>query len=152
MKAPIYIARRLTGDAVLDLQCLAARCDLEVEHDLHVTLAYSRAAVDWDLPVFDELDDHVHVSTEGAHFERFGACIVLVFRSKTISDRHEEFRAAGATWDFDVYNAHITIGTDREQRLDTLPDLSEIPESFVFGPEYKEELDLGPREDLLPAP
>lgn len=152
MKAPIYMARRLIGHAARDIQHLAARYGLEIEPDPHVTLAYSRAMVDWTSPVFDVRDDQVHVSTADAHFEKFGQCIVLVFQSPEIHGRHQEFQAAGASCDFETYNAHITIGYDRERRLKTLPDLCEVPKHLVFGAEYKEELILDPQEDPLPAP
>lgn len=147
MKRPIYIARPLIGAAIEGLTRLAHQYGLEVEPDPHVTVAYSADPVDWSNSVFSPMTDTVQVSSQGANFERFGDCIVLVFQSEEIHERHRAFRLAGASWDFPIYNSHVTIGYDRQGLLEGLPDLSEAPSTLEFGCEYKEELIPKPQKD-----
>jgi hypothetical protein len=137
---PIYIARDLEGAECITLHALAADWGLEPEPDLHVTLAYSTAPVDWSDPAFAPREDRISFNCENVKFERFGPCIVLVFQSPEIDARWADLIAAGASWDFPEYNSHVTIGYDRAGTLD-LPPVDAAPHHFSFGPEYRKNLD-----------
>jgi phage-related protein (TIGR01555 family) len=106
--------------------------------DLHVTIAFSRDAVDW-MKVGEVWDAEVKVAKGGPRMmERFGDARVLLFASSQLSWRHEEINRAGASWDHPEYQPHITISYDPDA-----PELSEIEPytgEIILGPEIFEEV------------
>jgi hypothetical protein len=63
---------------------------------------------------------------------------VLLFNSSELAWRHEEMVRAGASYDFDQYQSHVTIC------YKGAPDLANVEPyrgELVFGPEIFEELD-----------
>lgn len=114
--------------------------------DLHVTIAFSRAPVDWmkaGEAWTGDKDGKLTVNPGGARLvEKLGdkGAVVLLFNSSELSWRHEAIRRdAGASWDFPEYQPHVTItyaGGDI--------DLSKVEPyrgKLVFGPEIFEEID-----------
>jgi hypothetical protein len=81
--------------------------------DLHVTVAYSRTPVDWmkvdeDWNASDKGD--ITIAPGGPRvIERFGEAVVLAFQSWRLSYRHAAIKEAGASWDHEDYQPHITI-------------------------------------------
>lgn len=110
--------------------------------DLHVTIAYSRAPVDW-MKMGDNWSDNdqggVTIRTGGPRImERFGEANVLLFASSTLSWRHEEMKREGASWDHPEYQPHVTISYDFPGNLaEVEPWIGEI----ILGPEIFEEID-----------
>lgn len=106
--------------------------------DMHVTIAFSREAVDW-MKVGQSWEDEVKVSAGGPRLmERFGEARVMLFASSALSWRHEEIKLAGATWDHPEYQPHITISYDPES-----PDITEVKPytgAIMLGPEIFEEV------------
>lgn len=77
--------------------------------DLHVTIASSRAAVDWGAL---ELHTNTLVASGGARTVKpLGdkGAVVLRFDSDALQSRWQEFRDAGASWDYEGYQPHVTI-------------------------------------------
>ncbi|CAN7169879.1 DUF1073 domain-containing protein [Brevundimonas sp. LjRoot202] len=114
--------------------------------DLHVTIAFSRAPVDWmkaGQTWGNEKDGKLTVEPGGPRLvEKLGdkGAVVLLFGSSELSWRHETIRReAGASWDFPEYQPHVTItyaGAD--------VDLSKVEPyrgKLVFGPEIFQEVD-----------
>ncbi|MFP5078298.1 anti-CBASS protein Acb1 family protein [Rhizobium sp. YIM 134829] len=110
--------------------------------DLHVTIAYSRAPVDW-MAVGETWQSELKVAAGGPRLlERFdGGAVVLLFKAAELDWRHADIIRAGASWDHPEYQSHITISYDGDPA-----DLSGIEPyrgEIVLGPEIFEEL----RED-----
>lgn len=117
--------------------------------DIHVTVAFSRAAVDWAAAGgnFDEIRipagsagrDVIPLSDKGA--------VVLKFASHELSTRWQEFLDAGASWDHEGYRPYVTItysggGVD----LDTVePFAGEL----IFGPERYAEVEEDWNEKIV---
>ncbi|MGB0854663.1 MAG: anti-CBASS protein Acb1 family protein [Pikeienuella sp.] len=102
------------------------------EDDLHVTLMFSRRAVDW-MKMGESWQSDLDISAGGARMmERFGDARVLLFASSELSWRHEQMKREGATWDHAEYQPHITISYDPEA-----PDIADIEP-------YRGEIKLGP--------
>lgn len=118
--------------------------------DMHVTIAFSRTPVDWM-----KTGSHYNIAPDGKAIadltvpaggarvlERFGEAkdaVVLLFNSSRLSWRHEDIKAAGASWDWLDYQPHITITYDGAD-----VDLSKIEPykgELVFGPEEFAEID-----------
>ena len=113
--------------------------------ELHVTVLFSRAHVDWlKMGSGWESDEkgQLRVPPGGARIvEPLGdkGAVVLLFSSSSLSWRHEEMVRQGASHDFDGYQPHVTItyaGSDVD--LDAVePYRGEL----LFGPEIFEEVD-----------
>ena len=109
------------------------------EDDLHVTIAFSRRAVDW-MQAGSDWEPEIMVGEGGPRLmEQFGEARVLLFGSSTLSWRHEAIkRQTGATWDHPEYQPHITISYDPYA-----PDLAEIEPytgRILLGPEVFQEV------------
>jgi phage-related protein (TIGR01555 family) len=101
--------------------------------DLHVTIAYSRDPVDW-MKVGESWAGELKVAAGGPRLmERFGEARGLLFKAAELDWRHENIKAAGASWDHPEYQSHITISYDPES-----PDLDSIEPyqgEIILGPE-----------------
>lgn len=101
--------------------------------DLHVTIAYSRDPVDW-MKVGESWAGELKVAAGGPRLmERFGEARVLLFKAAELDWRHENIKAAGASWDHPEYQSHITISYDPDS-----PDLESIEPyqgEIILGPE-----------------
>lgn len=105
--------------------------------DLHVTVAYSRAPVDW-MKMGSSWQDEVKITKSGPRLiEKFGDATVLLVSSDELRWRHEAMREAGATWDFPDYQPHITISYEGEPPENVEPYQGEI----ILGPEIFEGID-----------
>lgn len=113
---------------------------------MHVTVAFSRAAVDW-MVMGQAYEDDVTVSDGGPRLlERFGDAVVLSFASSALSWRHEEMKNRGASWDHDQYQPHVTISWDAADL-----DLSKVEPyrgKIVLGPEIFEEVKESWKESI----
>jgi len=106
--------------------------------DMHVTVAFSRAQVDW-MEVGESWQDKVDIAPGGARImEKFGDARVLLFSSDDLKWRHERIKDAGASWDHPEYQPHLTISYDRDS-----PDLEGVEPyqgPIILGPEIFQEV------------
>lgn len=116
--------------------------------DMHVTVAFSRAPVDWTEIGQDWSGDQqgrIRIKPGGPRLvEVLGEdAKVLKFSSEELEWRHKRMLDAGASWDWNEYQPHITI---------TYGDMPENVEPYtgpiVLGPEIFEELDLSWKEKI----
>jgi HK97 family phage portal protein len=151
----LYVSRKLlNADEFLDWAKAQGFASTLAADDLHVTIAYSRAPIDWML-----------VGEEWAGADGKGELIVapggpravepigqegpvaLKFASWALTRRNHEIREAGASWDWPEYQPHVTITYDAGS-----VDLSKVEPfrgSLRFGPEIFAEIDENwkPRAD-----
>lgn len=120
----------------------------DIAPDLHVTITYSRAPVDW-MKMGDNWSDNgkggLTIPAGGPRlmeaFGENGEAKVLSFASSALSWRHEDMKRNGASSDRDDYQPHITISS-----VPGGPALSGVEPfrgKIELGPEIFEEL----RED-----
>lgn len=115
--------------------------------DLHVTIAYSRARVDWMLVGEDWSTDiagkgELIVAAGGPRaVETLGpkGAIVLKFASWALTRRNHEIREAGASWDWPEYQPHVTITYDGAGI--NLSKVEPFRGELRFGPEIFAEID-----------
>jgi phage-related protein (TIGR01555 family) len=107
--------------------------------DMHVTIAFSRAPVDWFSVGTDwagDQDGKLRVKPGGARtVERLGDgdAVALLFASDDLTWRHDRIKDAGASWDWPDYRPHVTLSWDAAG-----VDVSKIKPytgPLVFGPE-----------------
>jgi len=125
----------------------------EPAEDLHVTVLYSRAEVDWlKMGAAWNEDDkgNLTVPAGGARIvEALGdkGAVVLLFNSSALSWRHEEMVRQGASHDFDEYQPHVTITYEKPDELD-LEKVKPFTGKLVFGPEIFEEIEDDQRKGI----
>jgi cation transport regulator ChaB len=103
----------------------------QLPRDMHVTLAYSKQAVDWP----DQDDDSVIIRSPRDRAVAAlgdGGAIVLKFYSPTLTRRWAELCEHGCAWEHDSFTPHVTITWDAGD-----VDLSKVEP-------YKGELRFGP--------
>lgn len=86
--------------------------------DLHVTIAYSRKPIDW-MKIYSEdwnqeKDGTLTIAAGGVRLlDTLGdvdnPVIALLFTSSRLAWRHEQICNAGASWDWEDYQPHITL-------------------------------------------
>lgn len=137
---PLYVSRRVLNAA--DIVAWARKSGLENIEDgaeMHVTIAHSRAPVDW-MKVPSAWEAKMTVPDGGPRvMDMFGPNndkVVLCFKSTELEWRHETMKAAGASWDWGEYQPHVTIAT-----MATMPsDLEAYQGPIELGPEIFEAL------------
>jgi len=113
--------------------------------DLHVTVCYSRAAVDW-MSIGEtwsgDRKGNLLIAPGGPRVvEKIGSegAVALKFASTDLSWRHMAIREAGASWDHHDYQPHVTITYDAGD-----VDLEQVEPyrgELRFGPEIFSEID-----------
>ena len=130
--APMYVCRPLLNTQDLVEWAKSQGFDTTIDpEDLHVTLAYSKAPVDWPAPQNNKLV--LRPSSERS-VETLGDAVVLRFDSPTLAGRWQEFKDAGASWDHDKYNPHVTITYQAPEGLDPA-SIEPYKGELIFGPE-----------------
>lgn len=118
--------------------------NLHPAEQLHVTIAFSRARLDWMQveSAWDNRGDGKLVIAPGGarrvdEIARGGPA-VLLFNDDTLRWRHKVIREAGASWDWPEYHPHITLSDDPQVDLAAIEPWQG---PIVLGPERFEELD-----------
>ncbi|WP_312380543.1 anti-CBASS protein Acb1 family protein [Pseudomonas oryzihabitans] len=143
---PLYVQRKVVNTAELLAWAKGQGFEVTVPADqLHVTIAYSKQAVDWmtvGTAWNDGPDGSMTVPPGGARLvEPLGdeGAVVLLFNSSELAWRHMAIREAGASWDFEDYQPHITI-TYQPGAVD-LAKVEPYRGRIELGPEIFEPLD-----------
>jgi HK97 family phage portal protein len=142
----LYVCRKLkNGDELLRWAKAQGFKTTLAADDLHVTIAYSRARVDWmAVPESwnNERDGGLVIAAGGPRVvEPVGdqGAVALKFASTELSWRHMGIReATGASWDYPDYQPHVTITYDAAG-----VDLAMVEPyrgALRFGPEIFEEI------------
>lgn len=140
-KKSMYVSRSLRNAA--DVIAWAKREGFKqtlAPGDMHVTVAFSREPMDW--AAAGDSSDSLIVGNGLISVEPLGdkGGIVMLFNSPDLTKRWQEFRDAGASWDFPEYKPHITLTYSG----DGAPDLSGVRPyegELEFGPEKFAEVD-----------
>lgn len=121
--------------------------------DMHVTVIYSRTAIDWMKISSDWMssqeDGSLTIRPGGARLvERLGPeAVVLLFNSSELSWRHEAIKHNGASSDYEDYQPHVTITYKPPEGLD-LMKVEPYRGEIRLGPEIFEEIDDTYRSNL----
>lgn len=110
--------------------------------DMHVTIAHSKAEVDWE--ALGAHQDHVTIPADNRRQVKplgNAGAMVLKFESPELEGRWSEFLKAGASWDFPSYQPHVTLTYGADPNAVFLPYAGPIllgPECFAeLNPDYK---------------
>jgi phage-related protein (TIGR01555 family) len=140
----LYVSRKLLNAGELLAWAEEQGFETTVPADeLHVTVIFSRSPVDWMAvePSWDGDKGDLLLPPGGARLvEPLGdkGAIVLLFNSSSLAYRHEAMIRAGAKYDFDQYQPHVTI-TYKGSEID-LSAVEPYRGPLHFGPEIFEEI------------
>lgn len=135
----LYVRRDVVNRAEISTWA-RAQGFTDIVPDLHVTIAYSTAPVDW-FKVGVSYSDKLELPAGGPRqMDRLGTdgkYIALLITANELVWRHDEILRAGASWSWPDYQPHISIQIGGEVDLDSVePYRGRI----VFGPEIFEEV------------
>lgn len=142
----LYVSRKLLNGAEFLAWAKGQGFSATLEaDDLHVTIAYSRQPLNWmkvgESWSFGDKNGSLTVPAGGARIvEPLGTegAVVLLFNSSDLAWRHMAIREAGASWDHEGYQPHVTITYEPGD-----VDLSKVEPyrgKLEFGPEVFEEV------------
>lgn len=142
----LYVRRNLVNTAaIIDWANSQGISSTVTPEEMHVTIAYSRNAIDW-MKAGESWDGdekgQMRVKPGGVRIvEPLGdkGAVVLFFTSDNLTWRHVQIKNAGASWDYEDYQPHLTITYDGAA-LD-LSNVEPYRGELIFGPEIFEELD-----------
>lgn len=136
----LYVSRKVVNAADLLKWAQAEGLEaLEPADELHVTVTYSRTAVDW-MKMGESWQATLEIPEGGPRLvEQFdGGALVLLFTSSELRWRNQSMRDAGASFDYDEYQPHITIAYGT-QSVD-VRKITPYTGKLVLGPEIFEEI------------
>ena len=108
---PIHIGRSVKITEAFAEWFIASGFESWRLRTLHVTLAYSTKPVDWRKSVFAPKHEALTLRCAERRFEVFGAQqLVLTLKSARLDERWNELKRAGASWDYQAFVPHITVG------------------------------------------
>jgi phage-related protein (TIGR01555 family) len=142
----LYVSRKVTNAASIIAWAKSQGFERTLPaEDMHVTIVNSRTPVDW-MKVGESWSPELKIAAGGPRLmEQFGEATVLLFAANELRWRHEAATEAGASFDFDEYQPHITISYGFKGDLSKVePYQGEI----VLGPELFAEVKEDWAEEL----
>lgn len=136
----LYVHRKLLNWQELDTWAKQNGFPTNLAEKMHVTIAYSKAAVNW-YSLMPEVHD---LTVRGGKREvkplGDGGAVVLSFESPELEARWDYYKSMGASWDYDGYRPHVTITWDLPEGFD-LGSVAPYAGDLIFGQEWWEKLD-----------
>jgi hypothetical protein len=143
---PLYVYRNVVNwKEIADWFKANTTLETSVGEEMHVTVIYSKAPVDWIKVGEDNFTStnekgQLVIKPGGPRvMERFNEAVVLAFASSDLAWRHNsaEYRA-DCTWDYDDYTPHVTI--TYSGGASDIRNMPAYPGQIVLGPEVFEEI------------
>lgn len=137
---PLYVRRPLLNTREFLAWAILQGFDETLKaDDLHVTVAFSKAPVDWGR--FKPRQNTAVAFQGDRTVEALGdkGAVCLCFESAELAERHRTFEDGGASWDWPQYRPHVTI-----TYFGATVDLAKVVPydgPLEFGPEIFEEID-----------
>jgi hypothetical protein len=138
----LYVSRKLlNAQAVIDWAKGQGFESTVPADEMHVTVLYSREAVDWMAMGSDWGSDdkgNLRVPPGGPRMlDRFGSmkdAVVLLFNSSSLCWRHEDMVSKGASSDYPEFCPHVTLSYSVPADFD-LSKVEPYQGELLFGPE-----------------
>lgn len=136
----LYVRRDVVN--VAEITKWATSQGLTLQPDLHVTIASSRVPIDW-MKMGESWNARLEIPAGGPRIiDRLGKndeWVVLLFTSSELRWRHEAAKEAGASWDFNEYQPHISLMKNPDIDIE---NIEPYRGKIVLGPEIFEERDI----------
>lgn len=140
---PLYVSRKVkNAKEILDHYRSQGIEGLYPPAEMHVTIIYSRDAVDW-IKMGSSWDEEITVQAGGPRvMALFGNYLVLQFAHSELQWRNRSMQEAGASYDHDEYLPHISIaeGYVPQAGFNVEKDIEPYRGRIVLGPEIFEDV------------
>ncbi len=108
MRAPLYARYPLAQASADALRAWTKSIGFEYpSYPMHVTTAYSTRPFDHSLIPLDR--SGLVIPSGGRALTAFGKSLVLLVECSALVQRWNQYRRAGASWDYPGYRPHITL-------------------------------------------
>lgn len=145
LKRPLFVERPVANAD--DLRRWAMEAGLgEIDEDLHVTVCYSKAPVQWrdfkpDVSTLVNYDVSTKSPESGSDVgHRYicrlgdeGEALVLRIESAVLRRRWQQFIDGGCSWDYESYKPHVTLLKSAPTGVEN--DIEPYSGPIAFGPE-----------------
>lgn len=143
---PLYVSRKVVNSAEILKWAKGQGFSNTLEaDDLHVTVTYSKAPVDWmkmgQSSWSENTKGQLEIKPGGPRVvEPLGneGAVVLMFGNNELTWRNREMQENGASWDYEDYQPHVTI-TYEPGSVD-IEKVEPYRGKIVLGPEIFEEI------------
>lgn len=133
-KKPLYVCRHLLNPKpFIEWAKLNGFDKVLSPKELHVTVAYSKKSMNWDTCTPDTNEIIVRGGKRSVTPLGDKGAVVLKFESDKLQKRFKEFKNAGASWDYENYQPHISI--TYKNGIEDLSKIKPYEGELVFGPE-----------------
>lgn len=139
---PLYVSRKVLNAKEILEHYADQGLDLYEPEELHVTIIYSREAVDW-IEMGQAWDEEITVTGGGPRvMALFGHHLVLQFAHSGLQWRNRVMQERGASYDFDEYLPHISIAENFVPELgqNVERDIEPYRGRILLGPEIFEDI------------
>ena len=149
----LYVSRPLLNGAEVRRWARAAGFASTLPaDDMHVTIAFSRAPVDWARLEPDRAPLTIALAAKGPQrIKRLGKAVVLRFTAPALTARWRAFRQAGASWDYPEYQPHVTLTYQPPEAL-RVERITPFAGTLRFGPERFKEVNTDWADKVREAP
>jgi len=148
----LYVSRPLlNAQDVIDWAASQGFPQTLAPEDMHVTVAFSKSPVDWDMQ--GAASGKVQVGqSPGRSVEQLGdkGAVVLRFTSLNLQNRWQQLCDGGCSWDYPGYKPHVTI-TYNGEGID-LDSIEPYDGKLLFGPEVWAEVVTDWEKNIAEAP
>lgn len=122
-KKTLYVSRGVkNGKEIIKWAKKQWLSDLIKEKDLHVTVAFSKAKVNWANFTADTKD--VVVDIKDAKIEKLWDALVIKFQSKDLEKGWKKYVDGWASWDYKTYMPHISVSYNNDQDISKVETFS----------------------------
>lgn len=139
--ATLYVQRKVLNARAIHAWAKASGLvNLVPPEELHVTICYSSAPVDW-MEMGQPFEEEMRVPAGGPRMVQILGeyAAALLFSSSALKWRHQDMVEAGVRHDWPEYLPHITVATGEQLALaSVVPYTGEI----LLGPEIFEEVKI----------
>lgn len=134
-KKSLYLSRKVkNGKAILDWAKSQGFETILDPEDMHVTIAYSDAPIDWDALGDTYKSITVKKPSTRSIQEFDGGAIVLTLENADLTRRWQEAIELGASWSYEDYSPHVTLSYGGSEGL-ILEDMSPYDGDIELGEE-----------------
>lgn len=147
-KEPLYVSRKLANpEPFIAWAKEQGFTKVLAPEELHVTIVYSNDAMDWDAVEPNEKPMTVKGGKRTVTPLGDQGAVVLNFESSVLQKRWKEFRDAGASWDYESYQPHISI--TYKNGIEDLSKVSPYDGPIELGAEIYEPIDEDYAEEVV---
>lgn len=134
----LYVRRDVLNWRDIEKWAKSQGVETTLGSEMHVTIAFSRTPIDW-MTLSEPWQEKIEIAAGGPRMlDRFGPdgrAKVILFRSAALEWRHREIMEAGASWDHEGFQPHITYTYG-----DVPETISAYQGKIVLGPEVFEDV------------